>query len=72
MNTTYAAALNSTTATATTRRVRPTSFLSQAIAGSGPREPRVRDFGVGYGNSSGYAASRRYAGGGSGTRFRFA
>ena len=25
------------------------------------REDRVRDFGVGYGNSSGYASIRRYA-----------
>ncbi|MGH8033405.1 MAG: hypothetical protein ACREO8_13860 [Luteimonas sp.] len=32
-----------------------------AIAGVPRREHRARDFGVGYGSSSGYAADRRYA-----------
>lgn len=32
---------------------------------------RARDFGVGYGNSSGYASARRYARTPVATRFRF-
>ena len=34
------------------------------------REHRERDFGVGYGNSSGYASHRRYASNWSEPRFR--
>ncbi|MGY0560562.1 MULTISPECIES: hypothetical protein [unclassified Luteimonas] len=33
-------------------------------------EPRTRDFGIGYGNSSGYFHKRRYAGGSAAPRFR--
>jgi hypothetical protein len=33
---------------------------------------RERDFGVGYGNSSGYASNRRYASNWATPRFRFA
>ncbi|MEZ0471823.1 hypothetical protein [Luteimonas salinilitoris] len=36
------------------------------------REHRVRDFGVGYGNSSGYVSNRRYASASITPRFRFA
>ncbi|MGI8561846.1 MAG: hypothetical protein ACR2J7_10550 [Luteimonas sp.] len=36
------------------------------------REPRVRDFGIGYGNSSGYASHRRYASQWGAPRFRCA
>ncbi|WP_149195122.1 hypothetical protein [Luteimonas suaedae] len=36
------------------------------------REPRSRDFGVGYGHSSGYAHARRYAGTAFVPRFRIA
>lgn len=36
------------------------------------REPRTRDFGVGYGNSSGYASRRRYASSSVSARFRLA
>lgn len=34
--------------------------------------PRERDFGVGYGNSSGYASNRRYTNEWAPPRFRFA
>lgn len=34
------------------------------------RAPRTRDFGVGYGNSSGYVRTRRYAGAAFAPRFR--
>lgn len=36
------------------------------------RERRERDFGIGYGNSSGYAATRRYVNDWGLTRFRCA
>jgi hypothetical protein len=36
------------------------------------REPRERDFGIGYGNSSGYASHRRYASHWGAPRFRCA
>ncbi|RZA21946.1 MAG: hypothetical protein EOP93_01580 [Lysobacteraceae bacterium] len=35
-----------------------------------PRIHRERDFGVGYGNSSGYASNRRYASSEGGSYFR--
>jgi hypothetical protein len=35
------------------------------------REGRARDFGIGYGRSSGYASSRRYASNWGNTRFEF-
>ena len=37
-----------------------------------PRRHRERDFGVGYGNSSGYASDRRYTPAAGTARFRFA
>jgi hypothetical protein len=36
------------------------------------REHRERDFGIGYGNSSGYVSNRRYASHWGAPRFRFA
>jgi len=33
-------------------------------------EPRRRDFGIGYGSSSGYFSQRRYAGNSTASRFR--
>lgn len=36
------------------------ALVAAAIAQSARRERRERDFGVGYGTSSGYAATRRY------------
>jgi hypothetical protein len=36
------------------------------------REHRERDFGIGYGNSSGYASNRRYASNWGASRFRCA
>lgn len=48
-------------------------FPSRAEARA-PRAPerRPRDFGVGYGRSSGYAGNRRYLCGAVAQRFRFA
>ena len=51
------------------------STNSHAVAtarGPAPRSPRYRsrDFGTGYGNSSGYATGRRYASGSPPARFR--
>jgi hypothetical protein len=40
-------------------------------AASSRRVHRERDFGVGYGNSSGYATERRYSPRGTQPRFRF-
>ena len=37
-----------------------------------PRRHRERDFGIGYGNSSGYGAARRYTSDWGNARFRFA
>jgi hypothetical protein len=37
-----------------------------------PARDRARDFGVGYGNSSGYASARRYLGSQPAPRFRCA
>ena len=53
-------------------RNRPATFVSETPATSSLHAPRARDFGVGYGSSSGYASTRRYAGAASGSRFRFA
>lgn len=40
--------------------------------GRRPARDRARDFGVGYGNSSGYASARRYLGNQPAPRFRCA
>lgn len=42
-----------------------------ATAPSGRRTHRARDFGVGYGSSSGYASEKRYTPAWSNPRFRF-
>lgn len=42
------------------------------LAGPARPQPRERDFGVGYGNSSGYASNRRYTTEWAPPRFRFA
>lgn len=57
--------------------LRPLSFVPAADARTArpaplPTERRERDFGVGYGRSSGYAAPRRYATNAPFPRFRFA
>ncbi|MEO6365335.1 MAG: hypothetical protein ABIO38_04695 [Luteimonas sp.] len=51
----------------TTSQTKPNPMPAQA-----PRRqpPRTRDFGVGYGNSSGYASERRYTSDWSQIRFR--
>ena len=41
-----------------------------AVAPSSRREPRSRDFGIGYGSSSGYFSQRRYSGNAFAPRFR--
>jgi hypothetical protein len=57
----------------TTAPSRPTlqSADRRAQAASSRRVHRERDFGVGYGNSSGYASERRYSPNGPQPRFRF-
>lgn len=45
---------------------------SNVVALPARRERRERDFGIGYGRSSGYAASRRYVNDWGLTRFRCA
>ena len=63
------------TTTATTDRTVPTPAPTARVvpfnlsARPGPRE---RDFGVGYGKSSGYASDRRYTTDWAGPRFRVA
>ena len=42
------------------------------IAGPAWQQPRERDFGTGYGNSSGYASDRRYVDDWGQERFRLA
>lgn len=54
----------STAATPASRRFR--------IAGPAWQAPREREFGTGYGNSSGYASDRRYAENWGQERFRMA
>ncbi|NZA26154.1 hypothetical protein H0E84_07125 [Luteimonas sp. SJ-92] len=46
--------------------------VARAVQAPARPEPRVRDFGVGYGSSSGYANARRYASASLSPRFRFA
>lgn len=50
----------SNTAVARTADTGPT-IREQVVSAVVRREQRARDFGVGYGNSSGYASTRRYA-----------
>jgi hypothetical protein len=45
---------------------------SSATAPRAPREPQVREFGTGYGRSSGYASARRYVPEAGYARFRCA
>ena len=45
---------------------------SNVIALNARRERRERDFGIGYGNSSGYASAKRYTNDWGLTRFRCA
>ena len=49
---------------------RNTTTSATAVSVVAARVHRERDFGVGYGNSSGYASSRRYADSRGGTYFR--
>lgn len=44
--------------------------LDRAAREAAPSRYRARDFGVGYGSSSGYGAPRRYASSATPTRFR--
>ena len=46
------------------------SFRNTVVTLPARRERRERDFGVGYGSSSGYAAARRYANDWGLSRFR--
>ena len=55
----------------------PAAYVERRLTprrGDGGAEParihRERDFGVGYGNSSGYASNRRYAAAEAGSYFR--
>lgn len=49
---------------------RTTTTNATAVNAVAVRVHRERDFGVGYGSSSGYASSRRYADSRGGTYFR--
>lgn len=49
---------------------RPVDSRVQAVLPPARPEPRARDLGIGYGNSSGYFHKRRYAGGTAAPRFR--
>lgn len=49
---------------------RPVPVFVPAPATGPRRQHRDRDFGVGYGNSSGYASGRRYADNWGNARFR--
>lgn len=54
------------------RNVPTTSPIDNVVPLQTRREHRARDFGVGYGSSSGYASERRYTNDWGLTRFRFA
>ena len=58
--------------TTTTRFADRTPSPRPAVFAPRIDRARVRDFGVGYGNSSGYATTRRYASNWSAPRFRCA
>ena len=53
-------------------RTAPAASNRFRIAGPAWQQVRQRDFGVGYGNSSGYASDRRYAEDWGQERFRMA
>lgn len=54
------------------RNVPSTTPIDNVVPLQVRREHRARDFGVGYGSSSGYASERRYTNDWGLTRFRFA
>lgn len=54
------------------RSSKPAKANPSPAASFARREPRERDFGIGYGNSSGYASNRRYASQWGAPRFRCA
>ena len=56
----------------TPARTAPAASNRFRIAGPAWQQGRQRDFGVGYGNSSGYASDRRYAEDWGQERFRMA
>jgi len=49
----------------------PVAVPPQAETSSGLRQHRERDFGIGYGNSSGYGLDKRYTSDWGAPRFRF-
>ena len=57
--------------TTTQTLVHDTVTLARALRPLPASERRERGFGVGYGNSSGYASSRRYVPSAGTARFRF-
>ncbi len=59
--------MNASTAARLTTPSRPAPVLAVPAR----REPQSRDFGTGYGRSSGYAAARSYSGESGLPRFRF-
>lgn len=54
------------------RNLPTTSAIDNVVPLQARREHRARDFGVGYGSSSGYASERRYTNDWGLTRFRCA
>lgn len=57
----------------TLKSVQPSKTNPSPVSPSARRQPhRTRDFGVGYGNSSGYASERRYTSDWGQIRFRMA
>ena len=66
--------MNVALATCTSPSAANTRFAQPAAASSAPSRHlhRERDFGVGYGNSSGYASTRQYASNWAPPRFKFA
>lgn len=63
--------LQTRTAAASTALVVAAPRNRQASPADFRREGRARDFGIGYGRSSGYANGRRYASNWGNTRFEF-
>jgi len=70
MNVSHAIHTAPTTAASFARFAKPAGNASAPPAGR--HQHRERDFGVGYGNSSGYAAARQYASNWAPPRFKFA
>jgi hypothetical protein len=66
--------MTTTTTTASDRIVIPTPATDRVVPFNlhGRPGPRERDYGVGYGKSSGYASNRRYTSDWAGPRFRVA